>query len=131
MSRLIATISQIQKCESLHLVHFICEEQNLSMMSLDLDKKIQIGTKVTLAIKPSHIAIAKDFSGEVSFATQLACTIVNIENGKLLSSIELRFGNSTLESIITLSSSLRMKLKVGDTITAFIKASELSMVEVL
>jgi len=131
MSYLIATVSKIQNCDSLHIVNFECYTQTLSMMSLDLSSDIKIGTKVKLVAKPSHIAIAKNFSGDVSYSNRLDSTIESIENGKLLSSVKLSFFDTYLESIITLSSSKRMNLQVGDKVTAFIKASELSIAEIL
>lgn len=131
MSFLIATIKTIEKCDSLHIVKFDCHNQTLSMMSLDLDDSIRVGTKVKLVVKPSHIAIAKEFSGYVSYSNRLESTIVGCENGQLLSNIKLQFNDSILESIITLNSSKRMNIQVGDNVTAFIKASELSIGEIL
>ena len=131
MSSLIARVSKIQNCESLHIVHFECYGETLSMMSLDLNEDIKIGTKVKLVVKASHIAIAKNFSGDVSYSNKLDSTIESIENGELLSSIKLSFFDSILESIITLTSSKKMDLKVGDKVTAFIKASELSIADVI
>ena len=130
MSFIQAVVSDIQSCDSLHIVQFECYGETLSMMSLDLDDAVRVGVKVKLVIKPSHIAIAKDFSGEVSYSNQLKTTILSCENGKLLSSIKLKFYDTTLESIITLNSSQKMGLKVGDNVSAFIKASELSIGEV-
>ena len=131
MSSIVATVSNIKKCDSLHIVEFECNSQTLSMMSLDLDAQIKVATKVRLVVKPSHVAIAKDFSGEVSYSNKLETTILSCENGQLLSSVKLKFFDSTLESIITLNSSKKMDLKVGDKVTALIKASELSISEVL
>ena len=101
------------------------------MMSLELSENIQIGTQVKLNCKSSHIAIAKNFSGEVSYSNKLNCEIVSLENGELLSCIHLKIFDTILESIITVNSSKKMGLKVGDNVTAFIKASELSISEVL
>jgi len=131
MSSLVATVTTIENCDSLHIVKFDCYNQTLSMISLDLIDAIQIGTKVKLVIKPSHIAIAKNFSGEVSYSNQLKTTIKSCINGQLLSSVKLDFFDTTLESIITLNSSQKMDLKVGDEVIAFIKASEISIGEVL
>ncbi len=131
MSDLIATVLEILSCDNLHIVKFTCYTQTLSMMSLDLSQDIKVGTKVKLIVKPTHIAIAKNFSGDVSYSNLFNSTITNIENGKLLSSIELKYFDTTLESIITLASSKRMDLKVGDSVTAFVKASELSIGEVI
>lgn len=127
MSHLIATVSQIDQCDSLHIVKFDCKGQTLSMMSLDLDNNIQLGTTVELTIKPSHVGIAKDFSGEVSYSNQLSATVKQIDNGQLLSSVKLDFFDTVLESIITVQSSKKMDLKVGDTVTVFIKASDISI----
>ena len=131
MSNLIATVSKIQNCDSLHIVNFECNGQALSMVSLDLTDDIKVGTEVKLLVKPTHIAIAKDFSGEVSYSNKLDVTIKEVENGQLLSSIKLDFLGTTLESIITVNSSQRMNLKAGDKVVAFIKASELSIGEVI
>ena len=127
MSKLIATVKDIENCDSLNIVKFDFNGQVLSMMSLDLNKNIKIGTKVNLVVKPSHVAIAKNFSGDVSYSNKLDTTIIDIENGKLLSSITLNIFDTSIESIITVNSSKRMNLKVGDKVTAFIKASELSI----
>lgn len=131
MSNLIAIVSKIENCDSLHIVNFECKGQTLTMMSLNISDEIQVGTKVKLSVKPSHIAVAKEFSGDISYSNQLSTTIESIENGQLLSSINMSFFDTTLESIITLNSSKRMNLKVGDRVTAFIKASELAISEVI
>lgn len=131
MSSLIATVKTIQNCDTLHIVKFECNSQTLSMMSLELDDEIKVGSKVRLVIKPTHIAIAKNFNGEVSYSNKLNCTILSCENGQLLSSIKLKYFDTILESIITVDSSKRMDLKVGENVTAFIKASEISIGEMI
>lgn len=131
MSSFIATISKIQRCDNLHIVNFNYNEQTLSMMSLDLNENIKEGSKVKLLTKPTLVAIAKDIRGELSYSNQLPCTISSIENGELLTGIKLDYQNTIIESIITQASSKRMNLKVGDSVVALIKASELSIGEVL
>ena len=131
MSKIKAIITRIDSVESLNIVTFDFYGTILKMMSLDLSEEIEVGRKVTLAVKPSHIAIAKEFSGMVSYSNQLKATIHSCDNGKLLSSIKLRIEDVMLESIITLESVLKMDLKAGDEVTAMIKASELSIVDVL
>ena len=131
MSHIIATVVEINKCESLHVLKFSAHGEFLSMMSLDIDDDIDVGTKVSLHVKPSHIAVAKNFTGMLSYSNQLPCTIVALENGELLSSIKLRFFDGMLESIITLASSKKMHLEVGDEVIALIKASELSIGEII
>jgi len=131
MSRLIATIIQIEKSQSLHLVHFICEEQKLSMMSLDLDEKIQIGRKVELIIKPTHISISKYFLDDFSDSNQFKTKISSIKKGKLLSSIILRQNQTHLEAIISLKACESMNLQIDDEVFAIMNASELSISKIL
>ena len=131
MSQMIATVTSIENCDSLHIVKFDFYGQTLSMMSLELDNKIKINTQVKLQVKPTNIAIGKSFSGEISYSNQLKCIITDIENGQLLSSVKLQNFDTTLESIITSTSTKKLNLKVTDMVTAFIKASDLFIAEIL
>ncbi len=131
MSELIATVKKIENCDSLNIVEFNCNGQVLTMMSLELSKNIKLETKVNLVVKPTHITIASNYTGEISCSNKLATTISAINNGKLLSSIKLSFLDITLEAIITAKSSKDMNLKVGDEVVAFIKASELSIQSII
>jgi len=131
MSNLIATISEINNCDSLHIVKFKYHTQTLSMMSLELNDNICIGTNVRLGIKSSHISIAKNFAGEISFSNKLFTKIISIEDGELLSSITLEFFDTTLEAIISKEAVKKMNLSINDNVTAFIQMSELSIVEII
>jgi len=131
MSKLVATIKRIQSVDTLNIVTFECENTLLKMMSLELSQSVQVGAKVSLGVKSTSIGIAKNFSGVLSYSNQLNVVVEAIEEGELLSSIKLSFSTYTLESIITRDSVTRMDLQVGDRVTAFIKANELSIVEVL
>jgi len=131
MSKLEAVITKIDNCESLNIVSFDFSGIQLRMMGLELDKTMQIGTKVLLGIKPTSVAIAKDISGMLSYSNQIKTVIKSMDIGKLLCSIKLLACENVFESIITTSSAKRMNLKVGDSVVALIKANEISIVEVL
>jgi len=131
MSRLKATITHIDRVDNLNIVAFDFHGQPLRMMSLGLSDDITVGKEVLLGIKPTHIAIGKDLSGLVSYSNQIKAKITSCENGKLLSSIKLSVENVLLEAIITLDSAVAMDLKADDDVTMMIKASELSILEVL
>lgn len=131
MSYLIASVLQIEYCDSLHHVRFECGEQVISMLSLELPQGVAIGSKVKLAIKASHVSIAKELSGRVSFANQLPAVIDSIVQGELLCYLRLQCANSTIESIILRKIREEMKLEEGDEISALIQASEISICEVL
>lgn len=131
MNEIVATISQIDNIENLNIVQFEFNNQILKMMSLDLSDKIVKSQKVILSIKPTHIAIGKDVSGQLSYSNQIKATIKEIEEGKLLTNILAEVGEITLQSIITSSSSQRMNLKKNDEIILYIKASDLSILDVI
>lgn len=131
MNRLNAVVTHIEGEQNLHIISFDYEGVSLKMMGLDLPKGLHVNAHVTLGIKPSHVAIAKNLQGELSYSNQLPATIESIENGKLLSNILLHVKGNEVQSFITLSSSTRMNLQMGDEVTLLIKASELFVLEVL
>jgi molybdopterin-binding protein len=131
MSNIEAIIKDIQTVDSLNIVTFDFEGIDLSMMSLELKEEVQIGKRVLLGTKPTTVAIAKDFSGEISYSNQIKANIETIEIGQLLCSITLLTNTTSFESIITAKSAKRLNLKQGDKVTALIKASEISISKVL
>jgi molybdopterin-binding protein len=131
MSKLIATIKKINNIDNLNIVDFDFFGNNLKMMSLDLNPNVQIGKKVKLSVKPTNISIAKNLSGDISLSNKLVAIIENIDNGKLLCSLSLKIYDVLLESIITVDSSKRMNLQIGDEVSIFIKASDLSIEEII
>ncbi len=131
MSQLVATIKKINSVDNLNIVEFDFNGLTLKMMSLDLNDDVKIGKKVKLSVKPSNISIAKNLIGEISLSNQIVATIQSLENGQLLTSVILKINDTLLESIITVDSSKRMNLQIGEVVTILIKASNLSIGEVL
>lgn len=131
MSQLIASIIKINTLDGLNIVQFDFLGIPLKMMSLDLSKDIQVGKKVLLGVKSTNISIAKNLQGEISLSNQIIAKIQNVQNGQLLSSITLKKDDILIESIITVDSSKRMDLKENDEVTLLIKASDLSILEVI
>ncbi len=131
MNELKAIVSNIQSVDSLNIIQFDYAGIILTMMGLELPN-IKIGSKVILSAKPTHIAIAKDFNGNISLSNIIKAKIKELNNGKLLSSIVLKVKEQiTMQSIITYNSSKRMNLKVADEVAMLIKASDLFIKEVL
>ena len=131
MSQLVATIKKINSVDNLNIVEFDFNGLTLKMMSLDLNDDVKIGKKVELSVKPSNISIAKNLIGEISLSNQIVATIQSLENGQLLTSVILKINDTILESIITVDSSKRMNLQIGEVVTILIKASNLSIEEVI
>ena len=130
MNRLEAVVSTIEGEQNLHIISFDFQGTSLSMMGLDLPLGLSVGSNVILGAKPSHIAIAKNLSGELSYSNQLHARIVSIEEGTLLCSIVLHVKDISLQSFITRRSCERMGLHVNGEVTLLIKASELFVLEV-
>ena len=131
MSQIVASIRDIEKSGDLHLIEFNLEDKSLYMISLELNRAIKKGIKVKLIIKPFSIVLAKDFSGEITYLNRLEVKIKSIEVGEILTNIELEFYNYILESTVTTKSLNSMSLKEGETILALIRATDISILEVI
>ncbi|WP_108060263.1 TOBE domain-containing protein [Poseidonibacter lekithochrous] len=130
MNTLKAQVTQIDSMDNLTIVKFDYEGTTLSMMSLGL-KDVKVGSQVILSINASHIAIGKDLKGDISLSNRFDCIIKALDKGKLLSSLKLSINDDCLSSIITTSSVNRLNLNVGDEVQALVKASEISIKEVI
>ncbi len=131
MSQIVASIIDIKNSKALNLIEFSLKDKSLFMITLELNRTIKIGVKVKLIIKPFSIVLAKDFSGEISYLNRLEVYIKSIEVGEILTNIELEFHNYILESTITTKSFNSMSLKEGSSILALIKATDISILEVI
>ena len=128
---MIARVKDIKTIDSLNIVEFDFNNINLKMMSLELHKEVKLESKVKLLVKPSNVIISKNYIEDISLSNQTLAKIVAIENGELLSSISLKIGDTTFESIITKESSKRLDLQEGNIVNILIKASDLSILRVL
>ncbi|MCW8837270.1 MAG: TOBE domain-containing protein [Thiovulaceae bacterium] len=131
MSIFKAKVCEIKNVDALNIVKFSYADTTLSMMSLELDSNIKVGTNVHLYAKTNNIALAKNLTGDLSYSNQIKAKINSIDNGELLSKITLQDSIGTFESVITKDSASRMSLAVGDKVVALIKASELSISELI
>lgn len=130
MNKIKAIVTEIQSRDNLTLVAFESQENFMQMMALGLNVPLEIGSSVILGVKASSVALATNTSTVISISNQLRCIVDSLNQGELLCSVKLRFNNLILESIITKNSALKMGIKVGDSVIALIKASELSILEV-
>jgi len=127
----LARVKSIQNKDSLNIIEFDFNNAIFKMMSLDLSSDLKVGTKVELLVKPTNIAISKNYIEDISLSNQTLAKITDIKNGELLSSISLKIGDTTCESIITKSSSQKLNLKKDDEINILIKASDISINRIL
>ncbi|MDD2451698.1 MAG: TOBE domain-containing protein [Sulfurovum sp.] len=131
MSILSATVASIQSNDGLNIVTFAVGEESLSMVSLELDEVIRVGSECLLNVNASSVAIGKNCSGMLSYSNQLSARVTAIESGELLARIVLDISGKHLESLITVASCKRLGLKAGDEVKALVKATEISVSRVL
>ena len=128
-----ATITKINNIENLNIVSFISYGFELTMVSLELQNKLKIGSEVLLNTKPTSVSILKASKDDfyLSFENQLSMKIKKIEFGVILTSLQLDNEAFTLESIITTNIARKMQLTEGDCVIALINASDIAIMEVL
>ncbi len=131
MNDIQAVITNIESMEGLNIVTFDFGGQELTMMSLDLGSGVQKDRQALLEVKPSHVAVGTRRCEHISYSNKLACKIRRIRTGKLLCVLDLSCHNAVIESMITARSAKKMGLVQGMEVTAYIKASELAIKELV
>lgn len=63
----------------------------------------------------------------LSARNRLTGKIEEIEFGGVMAHVTVRVGNSLIESVITKRSAEELNLKVGDTVTAVVKSTEVML----
>jgi molybdopterin-binding protein len=63
----------------------------------------------------------------LSARNRLPGKVVKIEVGDIVVHVVVRVGDNVIESVITKRSAEEMKLKVGDTVSAVIKSTEVML----
>jgi molybdopterin-binding protein len=63
----------------------------------------------------------------LSARNRLAGKVVEMEVGDIVVHVVVRVGDNVIESVITKRSAEEMKLKVGDTVSAVIKSTEVML----
>ncbi len=130
MNKIPAIVTNIESNDILNIVSFGFENYNLAMMCLEVGN-LHVNDKVVLSVKPSSVAIGKDFNGSLSYSNQLVGQIKKVDMGDLLCALYVDVKGVIIKSIITKKSALRMNLTCEDNVTCIIKASNLSILEVV
>jgi molybdopterin-binding protein len=63
----------------------------------------------------------------LSARNRLVGKLVEIQYGGVMAHVVVRLGKNLIESVITKRSADEMKLKIGDTVTAVIKSTEVML----
>lgn len=128
MNHLKATVTNLKKFDGVSEIEFETPHHKLSMVALEINDDLKTGSKLILQAKATNIALATQIEEFISISNQLHVNVVEVEYGEILCSVKLQFEDTLLESIISKKSASKMDIKVGNTLIALIKASDLSIV---
>ena len=124
-----AIITHIDTSDSVHLVDFKISNQHMQMISLELNSRFAVDNQVIIACKSTNISISDKRSTSHTITNQIDIKIIQIRDGKLLSSIIFDFEGNRWEAIVIKDSFAQLNLSEGDRAIAMLNASELSIAE--
>ncbi len=127
MNTLEATVTSIEQLEMLHVLQCRVGEQNIAMLTLQIDTAIKVGSRVCLSVKSTDIMITTTRNVLVSTANRLQARITTIDHGILVSSVRLDMDGIILQSIMTRHALQELALSVGDWVVVLIKESDVSL----
>lgn len=132
MNKLPGTIIKIQQSGAILLVDVEVSGHGFSSMLIESASQpdwLFQGNSINLVFKETEVSLAKNLSGIISMRNRMKCSVQQIERGKLLSKIDLKFGDYMITSAITTRSVDSLDLKVGDEVEALVKANEVSLMK--
>jgi len=128
LNQLKAKVIHIKSVDNLNYLTFSLNKHLIHMLSLELEPNIKIGKVVHLAVKSTHISIAKELNGLLSLENRLKAKVISIDNGDILSSVCLDIEGFIVESIISLESIKTLNLQIEDKVLVLINAFDVSIV---
>jgi molybdopterin-binding protein len=127
MNRLYGTIKKVQHAGTINRVVTDCGGVPFSCVTLDLSENFKEGSEVAVVFKETEVALARIGEASISISNMLTCTVASVEEGEILSEVELEFEGKRLRSIITTDSLKRLDIRAGEVVTALVKANEVSL----
>ncbi|MGP1560898.1 MAG: TOBE domain-containing protein [Helicobacteraceae bacterium] len=124
MNRFVAIVEEISHQDKIQALRASCGGLDLYMVGLDLTD-LKTGQEITLAVKPTHVALGLLPASALSLSNQIECVVKEIKEGAVLSSLVLTRDEILLESVITTRSVKRLGIRPQMSVAALIKASDL------
>jgi molybdate transport system regulatory protein len=88
---------------------------------------LKTGNRINAIFKETEVVIGKGQEHAISLQNKLPATIVDIENGVLLSKLTLDTLAGKISAVITSDAAEKLKLQAGEEITAMIKTNEIML----
>lgn len=131
MNKIKALIDTIETHDGITRVLLTSGINKLTAITLELPSSFKIGSEANVIFKETEVGIAKNLKGEISFSNLLQGTILFVNKGKILSKVNIDVDGINIGSIITTNAVEQLTLGLGDEVKIFIKATEVSLEEVL
>ncbi|MBY0573442.1 MAG: TOBE domain-containing protein [Undibacterium sp.] len=131
MNILRGVISSIMSQASVTLIDVQVGETALSATLLGSEhgsSQWRIGQSVDCCFNEMEVAIAKNFSGQLSLRNRLSGKVTAIEVGEILTRVHFLMAEFTVTSVITSRSAQQMELAIGDEILGLVKSNEMNLV---
>ncbi|SFD96378.1 TOBE domain-containing protein [Flavobacterium phragmitis] len=123
-------ITNIESHEGMSLIKVRSNDVIFTAIVLDTPETsdyLKIENDVNVIFKETEVMISKDLTPNISVQNKLHCVIESIQNGVILSQINLRYDQQIIKSIITRNACEQLDLKEKDTVLALIKTNEVSL----
>lgn len=131
MNILSGTIKDLQVHGNLTLVKVGVSDITFTSIVIETPETapyLSIGTPIKVMFKETEVIIGKS-GADISLQNQIPVKVVSIEQGQLLSQLNLQYQEYTLCSIITSNAVKQLQLQPGVEVIAMIKTSEIMLSE--
>jgi molybdopterin-binding protein len=130
MNKLSGKITQVQRSGALVLVDVNVDGTNCSSLIVNNENEhnwVETGSDVFMIFKETEVSLARNLSGLISLRNRFECLVRSVEYGEIVAQVSLQFGLSEINAVITTRSAHLLDLKEGDSVTALVKANEMSL----
>lgn len=132
MNQVPGAIRAIETAGDISLVTIAAGGELFSSLVIDTPATaayLQTGKAILMVFKETEVSIGKNLSGGLSLRNRFPARVCLLEQGTLLSRLELDFRGIPLQAVITTRSVADLKLAVGDEVVGLVKTNEISLTE--
>ena len=127
MNKIKAVVNELSNIEGITKIIGEFGGKTIKAVTLEAPCNVRSGIASFFVFKETEVGLAKNLSGEISFSNRFEGELASLEKGKVLARVSIDIGMQTITSIITTEAAERLEICVGDKITAFVKATEVSL----
>lgn len=132
MNTLKGIITKIEMSDSLSLVEIKVGAilfKTILIETPDTAPYLVNGNTINVIFKETEVVIGKGINHQISMQNKLIGTIIEIEQGGLLSKLTIETSVGKIRSIITSNAVEQLQLRVGEEVAAMIKTNEIMISE--